>query len=186
MEITEITVSYGLTQSLPEYSNVKPLVTLKAVIGEGEDVADVRRQLFEQARLYVEEEVDLALEANDRPARYSNEPRYQVIATRQSRSYGDRDWTPLENVVAIIPAGLPLPEGNDWHHAQRSYSSEGVRYQHAVRVARHELERRTGARFISCADGDLSQLPQRPPAPAEEPEPSDEPEHEGEERDDDL
>lgn len=165
MQITEITVSYGLTQSLPEYCNVKPMVTLKATVAEGEDVADVRAQLFEQARLYVEEEVDLALEANDRPARYSNEPRYQVIATRQSRSYGDPDWVPLENVVAIIPAGLPLPEGTDWHHAQRSYSSEGVRYKHAVRVVRHELERRTGARLISCADGDLSRLPQRPPAP---------------------
>jgi hypothetical protein len=32
VKITQITVSYGETQSLPEYSNVKPNVTLTATL----------------------------------------------------------------------------------------------------------------------------------------------------------
>jgi len=174
MEITEITVSYGQTQSLPEYSNVKPMVTLKATIGEDEDPHVVRRNLFEMARAFVEAEIDDALERHDRPAVYSQEARFRVIATRQSRNYGEPSWMPLENVVAIVPNEVERPEGGDWHSAQSAYSDRGVRHRHALTVARREANSRGALRIIDCSDGDLSRLPQRPRAEVE-PEPQSEP-----------
>lgn len=159
MDITEVTVSYGLTQSLPEYCNVKPMVTLKATVDPRENPDAVRRELFALARAYVEAEIDDALERHDKPALYDPAPRYQVIRTRQERGYREPDWTPLENVVAIIPNAAQTPAG-DWN--QVSYGERrGLRHAHALRVATQAAEER-GARVIDCWDGELSRLPARP------------------------
>lgn len=88
MRIETITVSYGMTQSLPKYSNVKPSITLTGVLAEGEDREQAKAALLDEARAFVHEAIDVALEASDRPAKYSAEPRYEV---RRTTSYYDHD-----------------------------------------------------------------------------------------------
>ena len=70
MKITDITVSYGITQSLPGYCNTKPALTLTAHIDEGDDALKVEAFLFDHARCIVHEQADQALEAAGEPARH--------------------------------------------------------------------------------------------------------------------
>src|SRR5215208_8322371 len=110
MRITQITVSYGETQSLPEYSNVKPSLTLTAVLEDGDDPEDEEFELCEYARASVHAQIDAALEANDRPAKYDPCPRYQVLMTYWDR-WGHPKGTPEPpKVVVILPNAIALKE----------------------------------------------------------------------------
>ncbi len=57
MQVTEIVVSAGRTFNHPheQYSNLRPEVTLKANLGEGEDASAATRQLQAQAEGLVED-----------------------------------------------------------------------------------------------------------------------------------
>src|SRR5262245_34880619 len=79
MKPTSITVSFGRTQSLREYSNIKPAITLSADLEDGDDPEACRAELLEQARTFVEEQIDLALEADGTPAKFSTAPRYKIL-----------------------------------------------------------------------------------------------------------
>jgi hypothetical protein len=163
MQITEITVSYGQTQSLPEYSNVKPMVTLKATVTPDENIEEVRRTLFIVARSMVESEIDDALERHGRPAVYDPAPRYQVQRSAPN-PYDDRGRKkpPLPPTIAIVPDGAELPHG-DWYGAMYASHSSGLRLAHAQLVAEREVKRHgDGAAIVDCSDGDLSRLPARP------------------------
>ena len=50
MKITQVTVSYGETQSLPEYSNVKPHLSLTAEIEPQDDPTQIEFELWAWAR----------------------------------------------------------------------------------------------------------------------------------------
>jgi hypothetical protein len=162
MNITQITVSYGETQSLPEYSNVKPNLTITATLDAGEDVAIVEAQLWEHAKDAVHAQIDAALEANNIPAKYSTEPRFQVLKTRTS-SYYDRGAPVPPKVVAIVPDGLKLDDrfvGAGYHGSRK------LRYGHALRMASENVDE--GYTLVDCADGDISRLlAQLPEDPAE-------------------
>jgi hypothetical protein len=153
MNITQITVSYGETQSLPEYSNVKPNITITAVIEEGEDLSAVEVALWAHAKQQVHEQIDLALEANNIPAKYSTDPRFQVLKTRTS-SYYDRGKIELPKLVAIIPNDSKLDD-RFVHAGWRD--SRKLRYSHAQRLAAETCDE-GGYTIVDCADGDLSRL----------------------------
>lgn len=177
MKITQITVSYGATQSLPSYSNVKPQLTLTATVDEDESPEAVEAELWALAKAHVHEQIDQALEASDQAARYSTEPRYQVLRTYWDQ-WDHRGEAKPPQYVVILPNAINL---NRDAYAQRLISaastgdSRKLRYTHALAVARDALsdtdEQRT---LIDCSDGDLTPLnlalsaPESEPAPAPE------------------
>jgi hypothetical protein len=157
MNITQITVSYGETQSLPEYSNVKPAITLTATIDEDESPDNAEAVLWERAKESVHNQVDLALEANDKPAKYSQEPRYQVMATYTNNSY-DRGRPKLPNLIVLLPDAFDHRERYDKVLVHAIYpEGRNMRYEHALRVA-FKAARERDAELIDCADGDTAQL----------------------------
>lgn len=156
MHITQITVSYGETQSLPEYSNVKPLLSLTATLDEGEDVAIVEAQLWEHAKDAVHAQIDAALEANDKAAKYSTEPRYRVMRTYQGYTAHGKIDQP--KIVVVFPTELRLDEQLDTRLGSVSYrETKNLRYSHAMRIAT-EYAHDQQCVLLDCADGDLSRL----------------------------
>lgn len=164
MKITEITVSYGRTQSLESYRNVRPSITLRATLDEGEDPDAVRAQLLAEAKAAVHEEIDLALEDDDQPARYSREPRYRCIVTRELGGH----WTgcvrqePPELLLIILPDTTPMERGagsapNWWTDIPGR--RRGVRLDHAKQIAAAYLAAHDRTRLIDASDGDLSRIP---------------------------
>lgn len=57
MLITSVTVSYQEAKSLPDYCNVKPMLSMTAQIGE-DDPGDVITELTRQVQDYVHGEID--------------------------------------------------------------------------------------------------------------------------------
>lgn len=158
MNITQITVSYGETQSLPEYSNVKPNITITATIQEDEDATAVEVALWAHAKQQVHEQVDLALEANDRAAKYDPAPRFQVMRTYNDNYGPNRDKPKLPIIVVILPNELGVKERFDARFVHAGYAeSRMLRYDHAMRVARKAAQEHD-ADLIDCADGDLARL----------------------------
>ncbi len=162
MRITQVTVSYGQTQSLPEYSNVKPQVSLTAELGPDDDRAAVESELWALARASVHEEIDCALEANDRPAKYDTaSPRFQVV--KNVKTLG----APL--VVVIAPNDAVLPEHVRFLSAHYA-TSRNLRIGHARRIAAEAAEN-SNANVLDCSDADLTPilalLPQKQAEPFE-------------------
>jgi hypothetical protein len=159
VKITTITARYGRTQSLRDYCNARPEITLNAELEAGDDPDEAKAQLMTEARRLVEAECDDALERDDQPAKFDPAPRYTVIRSRIKRWYGSNEPTIEPPVIAVIPAGTPVPEG---------YASvkEGVRVHHASRIAAAAAEEKGITQpIIYCPDGDLSALPVLPPEP---------------------
>lgn len=141
MKITQITVGYGETQSLPEYCNVKPSITLTAALEDGEDEAVARQQLMALARRAVHEEVDNALEDAGRKTKYYQGPTYQVFYSTALEIY----------VVAPDGARQPNTSYSEW-------GAFGLRLERAITKAQQKATEK-GYAFVDCSDGDLSRLP---------------------------
>lgn len=157
MNITQITVSYGETQSLPEYSNVKPSLTLTATIEDYEDPEKVEAALWEMAKAAVHAQIDLALEASDKPAKYSTDPRYQVMTT-YTDSYLRKDMPKLPKLVVLLPDSFDARAHYEKVLVHAVYpESRNMRYDQAMRVAFKAANERD-AELIDCADGDLAPL----------------------------
>lgn len=168
MKITQVSVSYGETQSLPEYSNVKPALTLTATIDADDDAAVAEAALWQLAKQSVHAQIDTALEANDRPAKYDRCPRYQVMHTYWDRYY-DRAMPEPPKLVVILPSEIKLKTHNGVKltHGGNVFDSRRLRLAHAERVA-GALALDLGAAVIDCADGDLARLDAMLPAVADE------------------
>lgn len=169
MLITQVSVTYGGTQSLPEYSNAKVSITLTATVEQGEIVGDVEAALWEWARQSVQAQIDAALEANGRAAKYSAEPRYQVLYTHWSKWDYPGQTRPPQYVIIAPEAFNPDRE----NYGQRLVRDNGnLRLAHAQRVASTLLDIASLPRtLIDCSDGDLSRLAAAlppPPPPSEE------------------
>jgi hypothetical protein len=170
MNITQITVSYGETQSLPEYSNVKPNITITAALDEGDNPEVIEEVLWEQAKAAVHEQIDLALEANAKAAKYSTEPRFQVLRTYQG--YTARGRIEQPKIVAILPDGMRLEKRLDERMGGASYrETKKLRHSHALRMATEIAAEDPACVLLDCADGDISRLeallpplPEPPPA----------------------
>lgn len=168
MNITQITVSYGETQSLPEYSNVKPNITITATLDEGDDEIAIEAALWQHAKAAVHAQIDAALEANGKPAKYSTEPRFQVLRTYWNQ-WDHRGETKPPQYVIIAPDALKLDRGA---YSQRLIcDSSKLRYVHAQKVA-CELLGDTSENYslLDCSDGDLAPLNLALPAPESNPE----------------
>lgn len=159
MNITTITISYGETQSLPEYSNVKPSITLTAALDEGDDPNETEALLWQHAKLAVHIQIDLALEANGKPAKYDPAPRFQVMKTYHDR-WADRDTPEPPKVVVLLPDALDLER--DAYGARLVHAgypeSRKLRYAHALRLAHEAADQYDGAALLDCSDGDLTPL----------------------------
>lgn len=171
MKLLTITVSYGQTQSLPEYSNVKPSLTLTAQIEEHDDSAAIEAALWDVARLHVHEQIDQALESSGLAAKYDQtSPRYQVLRTRRRDNYHERHLPPLPAIIVVVPNDLTI----DDKRLAQPYARETkrLRYAHALRVAA-EYAHDQNAMLLDLSDGDLAPLwaalPADPPEPAPEP-----------------
>lgn len=179
MPLSKVIITYGLTQSLPDYCNVRPSITLEYTLEPGDDPYSVRADLIGEARAQVRELADQALEDAGRPARFSTEPRYAVLHSITSNTYDARGQirpVPPERVVAIVPASSDDLVGS-WGYTQGGiYPSDGLRWSHAVRVAEQYIkvhaDRGIKYRLIECrAPHDLSFIPRAPePEPEEQPE----------------
>lgn len=159
MRITTITVSYGETCSLPEYSNVKPSITLTAELDEDDGREQVEADLWAMARSSVREEIDAALELHGRAAKYSEEPRYQVIKSHKYDRWDTPAGTispPYEPIVVILPN--EINERFDGYVHAAYGESRNLRYHHALQVAQRVVAAE-GARLVDCSDGDLSRIP---------------------------
>lgn len=157
MNLTAITVSYGATQSLPEYSNVKPQITLSAELEPGEHAGDVAARLWELARAEVHEQIDRALEAGDQRAKYDPAPRYDVITPSQ-RAFRDRSWAEPEAVIVVVPTKAAV----DGYVVASHYPDlSGHRLGYALAWAADRAAEK-GLRLIDCSDGDLSKIPPVP------------------------
>jgi hypothetical protein len=165
MNITQITVSYGETQSLPEYSNVKPNLTITATLGDGELAEEVETELWKMAKESVHAQIDQALEGSGKAAKYSTDPRYRVMRTIHD-SYNRRGKPVLPPLVTIIPNELELDDrftSTGWPENRK------LRYAHAQRVAA-ETAVDLGANIVDCSSGDFSALMALlPEEPAEAP-----------------
>lgn len=69
--IKTITIEYGYTFNLGNYSSVRPAVTITAELTEGDDVKAVTADLQDQARLEVENEIDTALTEQGRASHFA-------------------------------------------------------------------------------------------------------------------
>lgn len=151
MKIESITVSYGVTQSLPEYNNIKTSVTLAAALDADDDPTAVHGDLLAMIKAAIHAEVDTTMEAHDLPARYSTESRFQVVRTYQHRC--DTEGF-SDHCVAILPDACSLPRGYDHIYDV----PRGVRYGYAVNKAWAYADVQN-VLLIDCSDGDLSRLP---------------------------
>ncbi len=59
--IKQITIEYGYTFNLGNYSSVRPAVTFMAELTEGDDVEAVTKTLQDKVRTAVEAEIDAAI-----------------------------------------------------------------------------------------------------------------------------
>jgi hypothetical protein len=172
VKITQITVLYGETVGLPEYSNVKPQLTLTVTVNDGDDPAVLEADLWQHCRLAVQEQADRTLEQNDRAAKYDPAPRYQVLMTYWDRYGRPRLDVEPPKIVIILPNGIDLGRRPDIHFVSSSHAdTRKLRYAHALRIAVEAAQER-GYVLIDCADGDLSPLLAALPLPPEQPAPA--------------
>lgn len=170
MKITEITVTYGLTHNLGNYSNVRPDLRLTAVLDEGEDAEGAIEQLYQRARAFCEEAADLALEQDGQRAHFSTEPRYRVQRTAEINTYDRGKITPPELLLIITPGTVELTGRTVTYVAN---IERKIRLSHARRAAAEYAAEHPGYRVVEALDDQaVAALPawlfrEPEPAPAE-------------------
>jgi len=100
MNITQLTVSFKRTQSLPGYCNVSSGLTATADVPAGEDHLVVEQRLRNELEQAVNEWIDDALEEAGQPARYRADSRYDLL------------WWRNAKLAIIAPHILPLQQGD--------------------------------------------------------------------------
>lgn len=179
MPLSKVIITYGLTQSLPDYCNVRPSITLEYTLEPGDDPYSVRADLIGEARAQVRELADQALEDAGRPARFSTEPRYAVVTSTPPNTYngwGKVKKTPPERAVCVVPANQEAMVREWGYMGGGIYPSDGLRWSHALRLAQEFLvvqaDRGIEYRLIECrTPDDLRHIPRAPePEPEEQPE----------------
>lgn len=85
MRMTQVEVVYSYTYNLGNYSNVRPSIKLTAELAEGDNEAEVRRELMESARHQAEAEIDRALEQQGSVPKFYPGPRYSLLLVTADR-----------------------------------------------------------------------------------------------------
>jgi len=97
MRITSVTIGFGLTESLPDYGNVKPAARLTADIEPGcDNVREVIDRLDRLARAYCEDAVDMAREMEGLKPKYFKGPLFRLCLWKQ------------RGAVVIVPEDVVL------------------------------------------------------------------------------
>jgi len=96
MTITQLTVSFKRTQSLPGYCNVSSGLTVTADVSADEDPLVVEQRLLGELEQSVDDWIDAALEQAGQPARFSTAPRYDLL------------WWRSTNLALIAPHLSPV------------------------------------------------------------------------------
>lgn len=117
MKLESISITYGRTQSLRDYCNVKPSMTLTATLEPDDVVTDVAAKLIAGVRGVVHEIIDQALEDDGTAARHSTEPRYRLIysraimfsSTTEHGGYRGVNVEPPDKVIVILPDDYTVP-----------------------------------------------------------------------------
>lgn len=153
MEITQVTVSYARTESLSNYCNIKPGVTLTATVQEGDDSKVVRNLLFGQAMDAVHQLVDDARERDGMRPKFYKGTLY-------------RSWyNANRNCVVLAPETAVLPNESNWKYVDHWHSRATASRAHQARE--NALERTAeypGCVFVDCSDGNFDTLPALPDA----------------------
>lgn len=153
MKITEISVSYEETCSLPGYNNVRPGVRLTAQV-EDEPANAVAVLLMDQARSAVREEIDFALMCAHKAPKYFDGQRYKIVYSWQRR------------ICLVIPQEHDAPDDFSVVMAGDCDTSELLLSQ-AREYAERYATLRSDATCYTIVDGDYSALPELPmPIPA--------------------
>lgn len=150
MEINQITITYSRTQSLGNYSNVKPGVTLTATLQPGESLTAAAIDLLKTAKTLVHEEIDAALEADGSQPMFCAGPLFAVR------------YASKRNLVVIHPAGDDLPPAQNWREHDRWHVlHRAVRPETARRDAEQHAAN-TNMLLLDCSDGDYGRIPGLP------------------------
>jgi hypothetical protein len=161
MKIESITVSYARTQSLSNYSNVKPHISLTAVIEEDDDFEEVQRSLLAECKAVVEGEIDNALEFDGESPKFFDGPLFQALRN------------PQRNCVLILPSAVSEPRERNWKTADEWYRVTGspMRFETAYKAAvRASIE--GDLILVNGATWDGSDWSRLPPLPDPGPEPT--------------
>jgi len=153
VRIKELTISYAETRSYGDHHNVSPRVTLTADIDN--DTGEAAVLLTQKAIEQVREIIDDTLEANNEPAYYSTDPRYQVM------------YSPRRHLVILLPNTLDIDPPKDF---TISYSvPRGFRYEAAITAAQHLAYFQLHGPYTvrELPDADFSKLPPLPQDPAQ-------------------
>jgi len=111
--ITQLTVSFKRTQSLPGYCNVSCGLTMTADISDG-DPRVVEQNLRNELERSVNEWIDDALEQAGQPARYSTAPRYDLLWWRSAELALIAPHTPpMHDVLRSLPGKWKVYVGED-------------------------------------------------------------------------
>jgi len=86
MPIKSVSVGLSLTESLPDYCNVRPSLNLTAELEPGEQPETLVQGLDALVRTYVEGRVDDALEAAGRAPKYYQGQRHRLYLWQQRRA----------------------------------------------------------------------------------------------------
>lgn len=142
MRITQITINFTETCNLGDYSNTKPSIELTALLDAGDDVYAVVDSLTNTAKGVLRDKIDDELERVNRPVKYFDGPRYDVLYGSEYRC------------VAIVPHGYRPPSSSDYSRTSLSTVVSGVRYLAALRRADQQLTMMPHpCRLFDCRSG---------------------------------
>lgn len=171
MQISQLTITYSRTQSLPNYSNIKPSVTLTATLDDEDDPMVAYGVLMHDAKRLVHGEIDDALEVSGQSPIFTDEPLLSLYRNR------------LRQVMVIVPGSVSVDQLDALNLAdpnREHYRYRGHWDLHTHRQRLWTIRRIAGAGLeypvLDCSDGDLSRIPPFPePKPVEVEEPKYEP-----------
>ena len=155
MQVKTITVEFGMTQNLGDYSNVRPLVAITADLDQGDDPAAVLQALQGQVRTEVETAVDTALEQAGQSPRFYQGTLFTVF------------YSEVRRCVVIVPSDTTLPHEATWRdedkwRVQPSHPRQ-MRLPTALHLAQ-TLAQQKGYALVDGCDGSLTDLPPLPDA----------------------
>lgn len=153
MNITEISVSYEETCSLPGYSNVRPGVRVSAQIEPEDDHEHVREFLMDGARDYVHQQIDQALIDNDKAPKYFSGPRYRIVVSNQRK------------IILVVPHHRHDLPDDFYQSVSSNHDLQEITLDQAERYARDACDHRDGYKWEVILDGDYSILPSLPGTP---------------------
>jgi hypothetical protein len=161
----KVTLGYGMTVNVGDYTNVRPEMRVEMDVPPGEHVQDFIEEQMDLLISAVHAIADDELEAHGRTARYCGDTLYEV------RRNDDRQC------IIALPSGFDLPEESSWktrdrwhgvsHYTGRDYPGRMRRHTAAelLEVVRTHYP---DYAVVFSTMGDLSDLP---PLPDPGPEP---------------